>query len=72
MFSQVSVCLQGISVAMSFLLGWVSLLLGPFWGWVPFPRIYGTWDTTGYSRQADSMHPTGMLSCIIRTFSVHD
>ena len=27
--------------------------------------IHGTWDTTGYGRQAGGMHPTRMLSCFV-------
>ena len=57
---------------------WVSLVPGPFqgaggegWvclryarvGWNPPPPGNGTWDITGYSRQAGVTHPTGMLSC---------
>ena len=30
-------------------------------GYSPTP-IQGTWDTTGYSRQAGGTHPSGMLS----------
>ena len=32
----------------------------------PPPPRHGTWDTTGYGRQAVGTHPTGMLSCFIR------
>ena len=31
-------------------------------GTSPLPRIHGTWDTTGYGRQAGGTHPSGMLS----------
>ena len=31
-------------------------------GGVTHPRIRGTWDTTGYGRQAGGKHPAGMLS----------
>ena len=32
--------------------------------------IHGTWDTTGYGRQAGGPHPTGMLSCLCLSVSV--
>ena len=29
------------------------------------PDPTDTWDTTGYRQQAESMHPTGMHSCLV-------
>ena len=45
-------------------LGWVCPGECEYFQGVGMSRGVGTWDTTGYSRQATGMHPTIMLSCL--------
>ena len=61
MFSHLSVCSQGGGGYL-----WYQVPSGGGYveGWVLNPRIHGTWNTTGYSRQAGGTHPTEMLSCL--------
>ena len=50
--------------------GWYVQRGGYVQGVGPHPR-HATWDTMGYSRQAGSTHPTGMLLVVLLCTSLH-